>query len=357
VFRALRVLGATVLASLCVLGGPQVTHAAEACTSPGRRWIAVRLQGPGFDPALAHAVLVDVQAELGRRGIGACPIETPSDVAPVARLDIDARDPMRMHLSLDIVDPATGKPSSRDLDLSSMPEDGHSLAVAVAADELLASSWIKLAPLPEPASGSSSKPSSAKPKVGQTATVQNPSAPAPVGTGPYELALSGVVDRYTLGSWNLGLDLALRRWLSPRIGLELAAGGRRLGEVVAPHGHVQGWALPVAVHLCTSVVPFAARVRAGVDAAWVAMPIFFRATPDAGTAGSSQSAWAMLAIASLWADLALGRFRLEASLGVGAPLRGVRADDAEVSVAGASGVALQGQVGVSVGLGKGARAR
>lgn len=350
-FRALRVLGATVLAFLCVLGGTQVTHAAEACASPGRRWIAVRLQGPGFDPALAHAVLVDVQAELGRRGIGACPIETPSEVAPVARLDIDARDPMRMHLSLDIVDPATGKPSSRDLDLSSMPEDGHSLAVAVAADELLASSWIKLASSPEPASESSS----AKPEAGQAATVQNPSAPAPVGVGPYELALSGVVDRYTLGAWNLGLDLALRRWLSPRIGLELAAGGRRLGEVVAPHGHVQGWAFPVGVHLRASVIPFAARVRAGVDAAWVAMPMFFRATPDAGAAGSSQSAWAMLAIASLWADVALGRFRLAASLGVGAPLRGVRADDAEVSVAGASGVALQGQVGVSVGLGKGAR--
>jgi hypothetical protein len=337
---------AFVLAFVGLASGAQVTHAVEDCGGAGHRWIGVRLHGPGFDPARAHAVLVDIQAELGRHGVGACPVEAVGGGSPVARLDIDARDPVRIHLSLDIVDPATGKPSSRDLDLSSMPEDGHSLAVAVAADELLASSWIKLASPPET--------SSAKPEPGPIALARDRSAPPPVDASPYELVLAGAVDRYALGAWNFGADLALRRWLSPRMGIQLAAGGRRLGEVVAPHGRVRGWAFPVAVDGRVSLVPFAARVRAGVDAAWVAMPVFFRAIPEAGAVGSSRSAVALIAVASVWADVALGRFRLGGSLGAGVPVRGVRADDAEVSVAGASGLAVHGKIGLSVGVGEGA---
>ena len=137
------------LAILCCLAGSRAAWAAtDDCGKSTRRWVAVRLHGAGLSKQAADAVLADLRAEMGRHGLDACLADTQGLPAPIVTLDIEASEPSVVHLSLDITDPVTGRASARNLQLESLPPDGHSLAVAVAADELLTSSWIKLASRP-----------------------------------------------------------------------------------------------------------------------------------------------------------------------------------------------------------------
>ena len=313
-------------------------HAAEEnCGKAAKRWVAVRLRGPGFSPELASAVFTDLRAEFRRHGIDACPADTQGLPLAIVTLQIEASGPDVMHLELDIIDSATGKPSARELHLESIPLDGHSLAVAVAADELLTSSWIKLASLP---ADESARPAAS------VATAGAGPLPRRAVTGRHELALLATAERFDGGAWNPGIDLAVRRWLAPRWAIEVAAGARAMVEETAPHGRVRSRALPLSFRLLAGIVPFSARVRAGGATVLTAIPLFYTAEPDPGAVAVSHTALAIYARGELWADVGLGRFRLRASAGAGVPLRSVTTDDAGVAVGGARGLELHGQAGL-----------
>jgi hypothetical protein len=339
-----RAPAALALAMFLAVSVPARAEVAE-CGKSAKRWVAVRLFGPGLAPELAQSVLADLQAEVRHHGLEACPAGTEGLPAPIATLEIEAVEATVMRLALDITDPATGKRSARDLQLDSMPLDGHSLAVAVAADELLTSSWIKLASRPLPASPAS-------PPVGPVATAAAAAAPSQPRAGParHELALLGAGERFGSGSFVPGLELALRRWLSPRWGVELAAGARTLRAERAPHGQVQSRAFPISLRALLSVVPFAARARAGAAGALTATPLAYHGEPEAGAAGHAQTALALYLRGELWADIGLGPLRLRALAGAGLPLRSVTADDSGVAVGGARGLELHGQLGLALGL-------
>jgi hypothetical protein len=331
---------ALIAASFGAISEP--ARAQDECGKSVRRWVAVELPDSGWSPELARSVLADLRVELGRHGALVCPADTQGLPAPIVTMTLEATPPASVRLALDIIDPATGKPSARELDLASIPADGHSLAVAVAADELLTSSWIKLA----------SRPGAAPPRPLPPAEGTASAAPPPArqrSPGRNELAVIGAAERHGGATWNPGMDLALRRWLSPRWALELAAGARMSIEETATHGRVRSRAFPLALRVLAGIVPFATRVRAGGAAALEMMPLALRAEPDAAAVGVSQNALANYARGELWADVAFGSFRLRALLGAGLPLRSVSADDAGVAVAGARGLELCGQVGLGVG--------
>jgi hypothetical protein len=246
-----------------------------------------------------------------------------------------------MHLVLDIIDPATGKPSERELQLDSMPPDGHSLAVAVAADELLTSSWIKLASRPAPAPPAPPPPAPVPPSL-----VAPAAAPAPTVPSRHELGLLVATERFGDAGWAEGLDLALRRWLLPRWALELSAGVRTAVAQDAPHGRIRSRATPVSLRLLVGLLPFAARARVGVATACAALPLSLGAVPAADATATSHTALAIYLRGELWADVALGRFRLRVSGGAGVPLRSVTADDTGVAVGGTRGWGLHGQAGL-----------
>ena len=325
-------LGLTLLAWFLSL--PTVAHAgADDCGKETKRWVAVRLSGPGWSPGLAEAVLTDLRTEVVRHGIDACPAATPGLASPIATMDIEARQPTMIHLALDITDPGTGKRSERELQLDSLPLDGHSLAVAVAADELLTSSWIKLAlrPAPEPPAPASPAP----------ATPATPSGPV-----RNELGLLATAERFGDASWAGGLDLALRRWLLPRWAAELTAGARTAVAETAPHGQIRSRTFPLSLRLLVGLSPYTARARVGAATALSAMPLFFSGLPAADATARSQTALAIYLRGELWADVALGRFRLRICAGAGVPLRSVTADDTGVSVGGTRGLAFHGQTGL-----------
>jgi hypothetical protein len=287
-------------------------------------------------PELAESVLTDLRAEVVRHGIDACPADTPGLPAPIATLDIDARQPTTIHLALDITDPATGKRSERELQLDAIPPDGHSLAVAVAADELLTSSWIKLA----------SRPAAEPPPPPAPPIAAAPKAPP----ARHELGLLAAAGRFGDAGWAEGLDLAFRRWLLPHWALELTAGTRTAVEQSAPHGRVRSRATPLSLRLLVGFLPWSARVRGGAATALTAMPLWLSAVPAADAKGSAHSALAVTLRGELWADVALGRFRLRVCGGVGVPLRSVTADDTGVAVGGTRGLELHGQAGLVVEL-------
>ncbi|HEX7506469.1 MAG TPA: hypothetical protein VF550_06840 [Polyangia bacterium] len=337
-------LAGLVLAWMCASSA--VAYAAEDCGKATKRWVALRLHGPGWSPELADSVLTDLRAEVRRHGIEACSFDTQGLPAPIVTLDIEASQPAVMRLSLDVDDLATGKRPARELQLDFMPLDGHSLAVAVAADELLTSSWIRLASRP------AAEPAVPSPSGTSVETARGGATPSPHQAAPprHELALLAVAERFAGGPWSPGLDLAIRRWLFPHWALELGGGARNVLVEEAPHGRVRSRALPIALRLLAGLVPFASRARAGAAAALSARTLFYSAEPVAGAVARSQTALAIYLCGELWADIGLGRFRLRASTGAGAPLRSVTADDSGTPVGGAHGLELHGQVGVVLNL-------
>jgi len=312
------------------------------CSPSTKRWVSVRLVGEGWSPGSTETVLTDLRAEWRRHGIEACPSGTQGLPAPIVILEIEAIRPEVLHLSLDLTDPTSGKRPARELDLSSMPLDGHSLAVAVAADELLTSSWIKLA-----SRSTADAPQPPAPSVDAQAAVEPAQSAAPAGAPRrHEVALLASTEQFARGPWAYGLDLAVRRWLLPRWGVELGGGARMVQEQSATHGRVRSRALPLSLRILAGLVPYASRARAGAAAALSATTLFFEAEPEPGASASSGSAVAIYLRGELWTDVALGRFRVRVAAGVGAPLRSVTADDSGSPVAGARGLELHGQAGL-----------
>jgi len=332
--RALLALGVWLAGTASARGAP------ADCDPAARRWVAVRLHGPGWSETLADAVWTDLRAELRRHGTEACPTGTAGLPVPIATLDIEARTPASMRLGLDIVDRVTGKRSERSLELDSIPLDGHSLAVAVAADELLTSSWIKLVSPRPPVPA-------ARTEVLATATA----APGPGREFRHELALLLATERFGGGAAAPGLDLAFRRWWSPRWALELGAGARAAHEESAPHGRVRTRCFPLSLRLLAGAVPHPRRWRAGGALALVVMPMALAGEPAPGAAARDHTVVAAYARGELWGDVRLGRLRLRVAAGTGLPLRSVTADDGGVAVkGGARGVELHGRVGLGVEL-------
>ena len=339
------------------LVGSTFAHAAEEdCGKSTRRWIAVRFVGPGIGPELADSVLTDLRAEVRRHGIMACPAENQESQGlppPIVTLVIEAAQATAMRLSLDVTDPISGKRAARELQLDAMPLDGHSLAVAVAADELLTSSFLKLASRPiaegsEAVGPPPTPPPTATPTQGAVvATVPPSNTRAP---SRYEVAALAAAEHFEGGAWTPGIDLALRRWLLPRWALELDAGVRSLLDEEAPHGRARSRAVPISLRLLAGLVPFTARARMGAAAVLTARTLFYNAEAEAGAVASSQTALAIYLSGELWADVAFGPVRLRLAGGVGAPLRSVTADDTGVPVGGARGLELHGQAGLMVGL-------
>jgi hypothetical protein len=293
-------------------------------------------------------VLTDIRAEVRRHGVDVWWANQRQATAPIVTLAIEATQPLAVSMALDFVDPASGKRPARELQLDSVPADGHSLAIAVAVDELLTSSWIRLAS--RPANDAPAPQATASTPAMQAGAGVASSATAPTQAPVWhrhELGLLAATDRLATGAWTSGLDLALGHWLSPRWALELSAGARRQLDETAPHGHILTRAFPISLRVLASAVPAVGRLRAGAALGFTAVPLFYRGEPSAGATATSQAAFALYLRGDLWADLDLAwRLRLRGSAGLGIPLRGVSADDAGVGVAGARGLAVHGQLGL-----------
>ncbi len=174
--------------------------------------------GPEIDSALAREIRVDLEVELGRRGMSVC-TGTGPDNAPLALVSLREQ---RGVLSIDLDDRTTQKRVARDMRLSHIPETGRALAVAIAVDELLRASWAELT------MGTGRERGSEEPERVPAPPVPEEPQLAPNLTRPrYMLSLS---TGYTHGRHDLrSFSTALRgSWFPHRyLWLEAALGGFR----------------------------------------------------------------------------------------------------------------------------------
>jgi hypothetical protein len=338
--------GRTLPLALCAAVAmlPAAAAAQPSCADGDGPWVLLQLGAQAWSDVQRTAVLSDLQHTLAGQGIAACSSDAhPAAGAPLATLAVDLgpEETARATVDIEVRDAVTRKRVRRDVDLSRIPEDGRSAAIAIEADELLRASWAEIA---LDTARARQAQENARPQV--VTTVGQTLAPAQVdGSG---LGARAAIERYvsSSGVTLIGADAFGRLRLSPRIALEIAAALRVGPAAAAPHGEVSALGTGGALALLVRVAGgrrAALEAGPGADVGWLQFRAQSSTSPGASTYGN------LLAVARLRlvGRLALGR-SVHATGGVdgAVALRGVGASDAGAVVARASGVA----VGATLGL-------
>jgi hypothetical protein len=292
-----------------------------------------------WDAAQQRAVLEDLRAGLRQRGIAACPLGSAGSEPPIALLELEAGEPARVSVGIEVHDALTEKRVLRDLDLRQLSPDARALAIAAAADELLRASWAELAldDAPEP-----SRPP--PPEVERA--VRASLSPARVGRRDVALGARGAVEHHGGGHTLLGGDAFVTVWLSERLGLELSVGLRHGLREDATHGSVESRALCSALDLGLAVLPRGQTLSltATLGAAFASLRM--RGAAEGTALDAEGSGWSAQARAGVVLGLALhDAFALRAQVGLGAPLRSVEASDAGRVISSTSGIEVHAGLG------------
>jgi hypothetical protein len=306
-------------------------EATSPCGAPGRSWIKLERTDASFVDSF--------RTELASEGFDVCRDGGPTP--PVATVSVTARDAAS---TIEVVDVVTSKRVSRDVDLRSIPRDGRPLALALAADELLRASWAELVMINAP------PPAAPVPEPVQRAvdlSVRQAAPAPPVHSGAIGVMFAG--EGFTGGQVQWGADARASYFATPRLAVTLRLGLRSALPKQTPEGEVRSSAVLGGIGAAYRVVgsrPIAFDVFARFDVAETA----YAADTTIDARASSGSAVALLASAGgqlAWS--VLPSLRLTGEIGATAPLRPVRATEAETSVV----VGMSG-VGALVGLGAGA---
>jgi hypothetical protein len=338
--------GRTLLLPLCAAGLmlPAAAAAQSGCANSEGPWVQLQLGAQGWSDAQRAAVLSDLQHTLGGQGIAACSGDAhPAAAAPLATLTVDLNpdDAAKATVDIEVRDAVTRKRVRRDVDLSRIPEDGRSAAIAIEADELLRASWAEIA---LDTARARQAQANARPQV--VGSVGQVLAPARVGDAG-AVGARGVFEHY-LGGADLTLvgGDAFGRVVAPRWQLEIAGELRTAPATAAPHGRVSAFAAGASVSFFWRVVGGrrgSLAVGAGAAASWLS----FRAEPSPGYEGLSYANLLAVGRARAVGRLGLGRaLHATAGVDVGAALRGVEATEAGVVVASARGLLLAANVGL-----------
>jgi hypothetical protein len=325
--------------ALCLL--PLSLHSAaalaqeeERCTSQPRGFIAASTPAAPSSSLPWEDVVEHVRSELQLRGLGLC--TTPAPGSPLARLAFDGSADQRVHIALLAGD--TGEPvAQRSLDLQSVPSDARQLAIAVATDELLASSLAELeqrrakqAPRPEP------RPSA-------------PPAPPPAAKAPrFELGPGFVYEAYGGGLALLGVDLRGAVRVTGPLSATLRVGYRQGLPEPAPHGSLRASALLAGLGLRLRFVE-GERFQLFLLGRTDALRLSADAYADAGATARAQTDVAIVASVGPGLALALSdHLRIGFDVTAGGALRPVHVTDTGERVSGVSGLSLAAGGGVSV---------
>ena len=301
-------------------------------------WVLVQMRGDEWNAADRAVVLADLRRTLATQGIDACLRDAHPSTPALAMLAIDVSPGSEGSVDIEVSDAVTHKRVRRDIDLTRIPPDGRAAAIAIEADELLRARWAEIAL-------DTARARAAVPRQEVVRTVGQALTPAP---GPRASTLGGraAAEHYFGGTTLLGAD-AFGRWpLGPRIGLEIALGGRVSPSSAAPHGRVRAVAAGAGLGLSWRL---AGQPRASLDGGAVlsASWLEFRADPSPGAESSPYASLIVVGRLRLVGRVAVGdRLHLTAGLEGGAALRGVEATDAGQLVGSANGVELGALLGL-----------
>lgn len=307
----------------------------ELTCAEARSWVQLSFAGP-VSPALQSAVLRDLSAGLPRMVV--C-LRGPASGSPVSTVIVERKD---HRVTIEVRDAITDKRLSRDLDLAPLPEDGHALALAVAADELLRASWAELALRQRPRSAPRPPP---PPEV--DATVQDALTTSPRPSDPQVVVgVRGAGERYGTGLALFGAEVVVSREAAPWF-VEGWLGARQGLEVPSTLGTIESelWLAGLAVGRDV--------VRAGVLRLGPVLGVqggSARFTGRSqGDARASELRGALLVPrAGGYVSVESGPWRVGGELGAGMPVLGLRAREAGDSVTGMAGPVLWATLGAGV---------
>lgn len=316
---------------------------ADACGNPSRPWVSVAFVAGPWPSKLRSAVLGDLAAGLQRRGIDACADGQGPSSDPLAAVRITRETPESVAVAVEVRDSVTEKRVGRDLDLTSVPEDGRSFAIALAVDELVWASWAELGlrhrrPMP--------KQAPREVIVGVEKELPEPE-PAPAAA---RLGARAAAERFLGGQTHLGGDIALVLPSLGRFQFGVALGYRHGLEVPAPHGSVSSFAVGLladARYLLIRESSVELGFGLGARASWAR----FTGTAEPPASDSKLEGIALYGRAGLSTAVRVGGGTwLELGASSGLPLRALEASDGGTVVAGMSGVEIAGYLGVALEL-------
>lgn len=307
------------------------------CGSTGHARVDVSGSGPSVE-----SVTKLLRAELASRDIDVCPASEGPEAPSIATVSVSAR-PEGAFVEVEVHDALTAKRVSRDVDLGAVPEDGRPLTLALVADELLRASWAEIALRRAP------PPAQPVPAAVRDAVREDVAGADANGgmTARWEALAAAEAWTGSLGLY--GADV--RAAVAAAWGLAVTA---RLGireglTAQGPDGRIHPSAVLGGVGLSLRAVPRGRRVGMDAIARIDVLYVTYDATPNAGAGGRSRSDATLLVGAGVDGWFALGASAaLLAEVLIDTPTRPVAANDAGRPVVGASGVGVEGGVGIRV---------
>jgi hypothetical protein len=321
-------------AAIAALSGSAGAATGVECRGE-RPWVLLDASQTG---KLSAGVLMDLRAGLRPSSIEVCEGESGS-LRALAMVVVRRLRAGRHRYSVDVTDAVTEKRVGRDLDLGTLPEDGRTLALAVAAEELLRASWAELA-----LRGVRSPETSAPPEVRAVVASSEPT-PAPRYTA---LGARFAIEHFAQGQTQFGADAFSFRPLSDELSMLLSLGVRRALSEPAPHGSIEARALSAELGLGLRLVrggvlelgPFA-----GARALWLEFSgSGLEGVPERRAQGASVTARGGFSLAFGAASV----LRSYSSVGFGVALKSFSAADAGEVVTGTAGLELFGATGIGL---------
>lgn len=305
-----------------------MANAAMADSSPCRAegdYLEMSLEGDWPDGA-GGAIFAELQAALRVRDIELC-VTSPSPSRAIARVRFERGQ--NAHVIIRVFDHVTDKEVSRSVLVADFGPGAQSLALAVAADELVRASWAELT-LEDAPIEASEAPAVVRRAVRETSIV--PTTPRSVRW----LSLSFTFNAFSGGELQLGGSVGFERWLTSRVGLRIVGEGRASLLQVGEFGNVRGRVLSAGLGVLLRLNqpgPVTLAWTVGAQAGWIRFSA--EAAPGARAADQSSALLGLRTGLSLRYSLGVVRFALEG--GVGAPILGAAAQDGSRQLTGATG--------------------
>jgi hypothetical protein len=315
-----------------------------ACDAARRPWVELATGDKPLPPAIGATLLRDVRAGLTEADV--CEARESPQGPPVATLAIAARDDRPHRYSIDVRDAVTMKRVGREVDLASIPEDGRSLALAIAAGELVRATWAELL-IRRSSAASPAAPaaSSAAAEIEQRMLRATAPVPKIASLRENHLGARGAFELFSSGLVLAGGDVFYRRAIG-RFALGVAFSARGGLPVSATHGTVRASALGGQVEAAIDLLR-AGRFALAIDADVNVSRVLFQGTPSAGAEGGSFDGVAVIPRAGLAAKLDLASaLRLDLRAEGGAAAASVVPLDESTRLAGVRGAAFATTLGL-----------
>lgn len=302
---------------------------AQTCRS-ARPHVVLELAGDWPDGERG-AVTVELRAALEAQELELCLTAERA----VARVRLERTDDRRVLIA--IGDAVTGKRVERALDVSSFPPETRSLAVAIAADELLRASWAELLLVDAP------PPAIEPPREVRAAVARSvPSVAVEPSLAWLDLVLP--LERFGGGDLWLGGSLRAERWWAERVALRVGLGGRGAPSRGSALGDVLARALVAELDVLVGVIGEPERglhlgVAAGVWTAWASY--HGRALDGLDVSTARESGAVVAPRGTLFARYGFGAVRLGLELAVGSAVLGVVSTADGERVTGSHGALVQ----------------